>query len=402
MDTAVSGKSKNDPRQWRAATRLVRGGTKRSPHGETSEAIWLTSGYVYESAEEAEARFRGDRSGFMYSRYGNPTVSMLEERLALLEGAEDCFATASGMAAVYASLMAQVKVGDRVVGSKALFGSCHHILTQILPRAGVEVELVQGSDLNAWEAALSRPTACVFLETPANPTLELIDVEAVAALCRRAGACLIVDNVFATPLQQQPLQLGADIVVYSMTKHIDGQGRCLGGAVLGARDFIRDPLQTFMRHTGAALSPFNAWVMLKGLETLPLRLDQMCANALQVAHALEGRNQVTQVLYPGLASHPQYDLARRQMQGSGSVLSFELSDGKSAAHRFLNALRLIDISNNLGDSKSLATHPATTTHRALGPEGRQDIGVTDGMVRLSIGLEDPRDIVDDVVQALAA
>ncbi|MDX1711102.1 MAG: O-succinylhomoserine sulfhydrylase [Rhodovibrionaceae bacterium] len=398
----MSGGKTLDPSKWRPATRLVRGGTTRSEHGETSEAIWLTSGFVYDSAEEAEARFRGDRAGFMYSRYGNPTVSMLEQRLALLEDAEDCFATASGMAAVYASLMCQLQAGDRVVGSKALFGSCHHILTQILPRFGVEIELVDGPDLAAWERALTPQTACVFLETPANPTLELIDLKAVAELTRKAGAQLIVDNVFATPLQQQPLQLGADIVVYSMTKHIDGQGRCLGGAILGTREFIRGPLQLFMRHTGGALSPFNAWVMLKGLETLPLRLERMCANALHIAEMLEGRNRVTRVLYPGLQSHPQYALAQRQMQGSGSVLSFELAGGQAAAHRFLNALRLIDISNNLGDAKSLATHPATTTHRAMGPEGRAEIGVSDAMVRLSIGLEDPADLVDDVAQALAA
>jgi O-succinylhomoserine sulfhydrylase len=392
----------DDPSKWRPATRLVRGGTTRSAHGETSEAIWLTSGFVYDSAEEAEARFRGERDGFMYSRYGNPTVSMLEQRLALLEGSEDCFVTASGMAAVFASMMCQLKAGDRVVGSKALFGSCHHILTQILPRFGVDVELVDGPDLAAWRRALTPQTTCVFVETPANPTLELIDLEAVAALTRQAGARFIVDNVFATPLQQQPLKLGADIVVYSMTKHIDGQGRCLGGAVLGTREYIRDQLQLFMRHTGAALSPFNAWVMLKGLETLPLRLERMCANAQQVAETLQGRNRVTRVLYPSLRSHPQYDLARRQMQGAGSVVTFELTGGQPAAHRFLNALKLIDISNNLGDAKSLATHPATTTHRAMGAEGREEIGVTDGMVRLSIGLEDPQDLVDDVTQALAA
>jgi len=389
------------PATWRQATRLVRGGTRRSPHGETSEALWLTSGYVYASAAEAEARFRGDREGFMYSRYGNPTVAMLEERLALLEGSEDCFATASGMAAVYAALMCQLKAGDRVVGAKALFGSCHHILTQILPRFGIEVALVDGPRLDQWEAALRPSAACVFLETPANPTLELIDIGAVASLARRAGASLIVDNVFATPLHQHPLELGADVVIYSMTKHIDGQGRCLGGAVLGTRSFIREKLQTFMRHTGACLSPFNAWIMLKGLETLALRVEQMCANALRVAQALASENRVTRVLYPGLASHAQHDLARRQMQGFGSVVSFELDGGQLAAHRFLDALRLFDISNNLGDTKSLATHPTTTTHRAMGAEARKEIGVTDGMVRLSVGLEDVQDLVDDIRQALA-
>jgi O-succinylhomoserine sulfhydrylase len=397
-----AGGKKGAASTWRQATRLVRGGTHRSPHGETSEALWLTSGYVYENAAEAEARFKGEREGFMYSRYGNPTIAMLEERLALLEGAEDCFATASGMAAVYAALICQLKAGDRVVGAKALFGSCHHILTQILPRFGIEVTLVDGPNLDQWEAALRPGAACIFLETPANPTLELIDIGAVAALARPAGASLIVDNVFATPLHQHPLELGADVVVYSMTKHIDGQGRCLGGAVLGNRSFIREKLQTFMRHTGACLSPFNAWVMLKGLETLSLRVEQMCANALRVAQALESENRVMRVLYPGLASHPQHDLARRQMQGFGSVLSFELDGGQPAAHRFLDALRLFDISNNLGDAKSLATHPTTTTHRAMGAEARKAIGVSDGMVRLSVGLEDVQDLVDDIRQALTA
>jgi len=398
--TATGGKGK--AAAWRQATRLVRGGTHRSPHGETSEALWLTSGYVYASAAEAEARFKGERDGFMYSRYGNPTVAMLEERLALLEGAEDCFTTASGMAAVYAALICQLKAGDRVVASKALFGSCHHILTQILPRFGVEVTLVHGTSLGQWEAALRPGAACVFLETPANPTLELIDIAAVAALSRRAGACLIVDNVFATPLQQHPLELGADVVVYSMTKHIDGQGRCLGGAVLGSRSFIREKLQTFLRHTGACLSPFNAWVMLKGLETLSLRVERMSANALLVAQALASDSRVRRTLYPGLASHAQHALARRQMQGFGSVVAFELDGGQAAAHRFLDALRLFDISNNLGDAKSLATHPTTTTHRAMGAEARREIGVTDGLVRLSIGLEDAQDLVDDLRQALAA
>ena len=390
------------PESWRQATRLVRGGLERSGFGETCEGLFLTSGYVYDSAEEAEARFKGEAEGFMYSRYGNPTVRMFEERLAQLEGAEACFATASGMAAVFASLISQLKAGDRVVASRALFGSCHHIITQILPRLGMETELVDGPDLEQWRKALTPGTAAVFLESPANPTLELIDVAAVCDLAKAAGAQVIVDNVFATPLLQKPLELGADIVVYSATKHIDGQGRCLGGAVLGTRKFIDDVLQPLMRHTGPTLSPFNAWIMLKGLETLELRVARHCENALAVASFLEGLPGVARVLYPGLESHPQYDLGRRQMSGSGTLICFELPGGKAEAFRFLNALQLIDISNNLGDSKSLITHPATTTHRAMGPEGRALIGVTDGMIRLSVGLEDPADLTADLQQALLA
>ena len=389
-----------DPEGWRQATRLVRGGLARSGFGETSEALFLNSGFVYDSAEAAEARFKGEDEGFIYSRYGNPTVRMFEERLTLLEGAEACFATASGMAAVFASMMCFLKTGQRVVASRALFGSCHHIITQILPRFGIETELVDGPDLEQWRRALAPGAAAVFLESPANPTLELIDIPEVCALAKAAGARVIVDNVFATPLQQKPLALGADIVVYSATKHIDGQGRCLAGAVLGSKAYIDDELQPFMRHTGPALSPFNAWVMLKGLETLELRVERQCANALAVAEALEGQGSFSRVLYPGLASHPQHDLARRQMSGNGTLVAFELPGGKAPAFRFLNALGLIDISNNLGDSKTLITHPATTTHRAMGPEGRAQIGVTDGMLRLSVGLEDPADLTEDLLQAL--
>ena len=394
-------------RAWAPATRQVRAGTERSAHGETSEALYLTSGFVYDSAEAAEARFRGEADGFIYSRYGNPTVAMFERRLAWLEGAEACFATATGMAAVHASLMCALRAGDRVVGSRALFGSCHHILTEILPRFGIETELVDGADLDQWARALARPTAAVFLESPANPTLELIDIAAVADLTHRAGthragARLIVDNVFATPLQQRPLDLGADVVCYSATKHIDGQGRCLGGAVLGNEDFIEGELKLYLRHTGAALSPFNAWVLLKGLETLELRLERQCATALDLARRLSNRPEVGAVRHPGLASHPQHALAKRQMAGFGSVVSFELPGGKPAAFRFLNALRLIDISNNLGDTKSLITHPATTTHRAMGARARARIGVGDGLVRLSAGLEDPADLWRDLEAALAA
>ncbi len=399
--------SDGDPKQrpkgaesWRQATRLVRGGLARSGFGETSEALFLNSGFVYESAEEAEARFKGEAEGFVYSRYGNPTVRMFEERLAALEGAEACFGTASGMAAVFASMMCHLKAGDRVVAGRALFGSCHHIITQILPRFGIATQLVDGPDLEQWREALAPGAAAVFLESPANPTLELIDIPEVCALARAAGAKVIVDNVFATPLLQKPFELGADIVVYSATKHIDGQGRCLAGAVLGSRSFIDETLQLFMRHTGPALSPFNAWVMLKGLETLELRVARQCQNALTLAELLQDQDGIDRVLYPGLPTHPQHDLAQQQMTGAGTLVTFELPGGKAQAFAFLNALELIDISNNLGDTKSLITHPATTTHRAMGPEGRAQIGVTDGMVRLSVGLEDPEDLAEDLLQAL--
>jgi O-succinylhomoserine sulfhydrylase len=387
---------------WRQATRLVRGGLDRSQFGETAEALYLTSGFVYDSAEQAQARFKGELDGFLYSRYGNPTVRAFEERLAQLEGAEACFATASGMAAVFAALMCQLRAGDRVVGARALFGSCHHILTQILPRFGVETELVHGPDLDQWRRALAGGAKAVFLESPANPTLELIDIAAVCEIAHAAGAQVIVDNVFATPLLQHPLKLGADIVMYSATKHIDGQGRCLGGAVLGTAKFIYEDLQMFMRHTGAAMSPFNAWVMLKGLETLPLRVERQCANTLAIAELLQDQPQVTRVYYPGLPDYPQRDLAARQMSGAGTLVSFDIDGGQRAAFRFLNALGLIDISNNLGDTKSLITHPATTTHRAMGEEGRALIGVGDGLLRLSVGLEDPADLAEDLLQAFAA
>lgn len=393
---------RDDQRRWRRDTRLVRGGTERSEFGETSEALFLTSGYVYDSAEEAEARFKGEDEGFIYSRYGNPTVRMFEERLALLEGAEECFATASGMAAVFASLMCQLKTGDHVVASRALFGSCHHILTQILPRFGIETTLVDGPDLDQWRAAMKPETACIFMETPANPTLELVDIAAVSEMAHAVDARVIIDNVFATPLLQQPLALGADVVVYSATKHIDGQGRTLGGAVLGSEHFIMEVLQPLMRHTGPALSPFNAWVLMKGLETLSLRVERMCANALKLAKFMTERPEIGRVLYPGLDNYPQAELARRQMKGFGSLITFELAAGGAAAFQFLNGLELIDISNNLGDAKSLITHPATTTHRAMGEEGRAAIGISDAMVRLSVGLEDPEDLMEDLDRALKA
>ncbi len=387
---------------WRQQTRLVRGGTARSPFGETSEAIFMTSGYVYGTAEEAEAAFKGNLERFVYSRYANPTVSMFEERLRLLEGAEACRATSSGMAAVFASLMCQLKAGDRVVAARALFGSCHYIIAEILPRFGIEVALIDGTDLQAWQDALAPGAACVFLETPSNPTLEIIDLAAVAGLAKQAGASVIVDNVFATPLLQRPLDFGADIVVYSATKHIDGQGRCLGGAILGSQAFVTDHLVPFMRHTGPSISPFNAWILLKGLETLEPRVARHCANAKAVAAFLERQGGIRRTLYPGLDSHPQAALAGRQMGDSGSLVAFELDGGKAEAFRFLNALRLVDISNNLGDAKSLITHPATTTHQRLKPEERTELGIGDGLLRLSVGLEDAEDIKDDLAQALAA
>jgi len=387
---------------WRAQTQLVHGGGVRSHHGETSEALYLTSGYVYDNAETAEARFKGTDDGFIYSRYGNPTVGMFEDRMILLEGAKAARATSSGMAAVNAALMCQLKAGDHVVAARALFGSCLYIIDQILPRFGVQVTLVDGADLDQWRRAVRGGTVCAFIETPSNPGLEIIDVRAVADLLHAVGAKLIVDNVFATPILQKPLKLGADIVVYSATKHIDGQGRAMGGIVLADAAFVNDKLVPYLRHTGPSLSPFNAWVLLKGLETLDLRVARHCDNATQVAHFLDRQSGVANVRFPALASHPQHNLARTQMSGPGSVVTFEVDGGKERAFRFLNRLRLARISNNLGDAKSLVTHPATTTHQRLTPEQRAHLGISDRMVRLSVGLEDVEDIKDDLAQALAA
>jgi O-succinylhomoserine sulfhydrylase len=386
---------------WRAQTLAVRGGTKRSEFGETSEAIFATSGYVYEYAEQAEDAFKDRVDRFIYSRFSNPTVDMFQERMALIEGAAVGKATATGMAAVFASMASMVQAGDHVVGSRALFGSCLYILTEILPKWGVETTIVDGTDLNQWEDALKRPTKCVFVETPSNPGLDIVDIKAVSALAHKAGAKVIVDNVFATPLLQKPMELGADIVVYSATKHIDGQGRCLGGIVLGDEDYCENTLKPFLRHTGPSLSPFNAWVMLKGLETLDLRIRRHCENARKIADYLESRSDLVKVRYPGLPSHPQHELAASQMTDFGSLVTFSLEGGKERCFRFMNALKLIDISNNLGDSKSLMTHPATTTHQRLSAEDREFLGLDDGMVRLSIGLEDPADIQDDLDQAFA-
>ena len=389
-------------RRWRRQTELVRGGLARSAHRETCEAIYPTSGYVYDAAEEAEDAFANRADRFVYSRYGNPTVEMFQERLRLAENAPACWATASGMSAVFASIVSLIRAGDRVVGARALFGSCLYILTDILPRLGVETVIVDGPGLDGWKAALGRPTKCVFIETPSNPGLDVFDIAAISDAAHEAGALVIVDNVFATPVLQRPLEFGADVVVYSATKHIDGQGRCLGGAILGGAEYCADVVKPFLRHTGPSLSPFNAWILLKGLETLDLRIRRHCENARSVAAFLEGRKGVARVLYPGLASHPQHDLARRQMVDFGSVVSFELTGGKERAFRFANALSLIDISNNLGDAKSLLTHPATTTHQRLSAEERAGLGITDGLLRLSVGLEDPDDIREDVEAALTA
>jgi len=398
----MAGDGKQVDPNWRTQTKMVRGGINRSPHRETAEAIFMTSGFVYDNAEDAEAAFKGENNRFIYTRYGNPTVTAFQDRMCLLEGAETCTATASGMSAVFNAMLALVKAGDRVVASRALFGSCDYIIGEILPRFGIETEFVDGSDLDQWEKALSKPTHAVFLETPSNPTLEIIDLERVSELTHAAGGQVVVDNVIATPILQKPLELGADIVVYSATKHIDGQGRALAGAILGRQSFYDDYLQPFIRHTGPSCSPFNAWLMLKGLETLDLRVERHCANTIDVARWLETQDGITRVIYPGLESHPQHALAEKQMDGFGSVVSFELEGGKDKAFSLLNAFKVIDISNNLGDTKSITTHPATTTHQRLTPEGRAHLGITDGFVRLSVGLEDVEDIKEDLAQALKA
>ncbi|MEV0549604.1 O-succinylhomoserine sulfhydrylase [Nocardia salmonicida] len=381
----------------------VRGGLRRSGFDETSEALYLTSGFVYENAEAAEAAFTGDVEHFVYSRFGNPTVAMFEERIRLLDGAEAAFATASGMSAVFTALGALLKAGDRLVAARSLFGSCFVVCNEILPRWGIETVFVDGDDLDQWEQALSVPTQAVFFETPANPMQTLVDVRKVTELAHAAGAKVVLDNVFATPLLQRGFELGADVVVYSGTKHIDGQGRVLGGAILGAKDYIDGPVKTLMRHTGPALSPFNAWTLLKGLETMPLRVRHSTESALQVAKFLETKNSVDWVKYPFLESHPQHALAKDQMTGGGTVVTFALNgdDGKKRAFEVLNRLRIIDISNNLGDAKTMITHPATTTHRAMGPEGRASIGLSDGVVRISVGLEDLEDLLGDLDHALS-
>ncbi len=389
-------------RKYGLKTRLVRGGLKRSEHGETSEALYLTSGFAYASAESAEARFKTEEPGYMYSRFGNPTVAMFEERMALIEGAPVARATATGMAAVTTALLCHLRQGDHVIASRAMFGGCRYVIEDVLPRYGITSTLVDGTHLEAWRQAVQPKTRVLFLETPANPTLEIIDLRAVAEIAHKAGARLIVDNVFATPVLQRPMEYGADIVVYSATKHIDGQGRCLGGAILCDEKFLADHLLSFIRNTGPSLSPFNAWVLVKSLETLDLRVRAMCEHAAAIADALAREPKVKRVVYPGRADHPQAALARKQMGLGGSLVTFEIDGGKASAFRFANALKLIDISNNLGDAKSLITHPTTTTHYRLTPQARAELGVTDGMMRLSVGLEDPMDLTDDINRALKA
>jgi O-succinylhomoserine sulfhydrylase len=391
-----------DHTDWRLDTRSIHGaGEMRSQYGETSEALYLTSSYVYPSAQEAERRFTGDAEGYIYSRYGNPTVSMFEERMRLLEGAEAAMATSSGMAAVNAVFMSQLSSGDHVLASKSLFGASLYLLNELLPRLGIETTLVDGGDLQAWRNGLRDNTRLVFLETPTNPTLELVDIEEVARIGHSVGARVAVDNVFATPILQKPLQLGADIVLYSATKHIDGQGRCLGGVVLGGKDYIDGEFREYVRQTGPSLSPFNAWVMLKGLETLSIRVRQHCANAARLADFLETHKAVARVMYPGHADHPQSDLCRKQMTAGGPMVAFEIVGGQREAFAFMNRLSIIRICNNLGDAKSLITHPVTTTHQRLSDDERDALGIRASLMRLSVGLEDAQDLVEDLEQALA-
>jgi O-succinylhomoserine sulfhydrylase len=394
--------SASNKKSYRPETQLVHAGTLRSQFGETSEAIFLTQGYVYESAASAERRFKNEEPGYQYSRYANPTVTMFEQRMAALEGAQAARATATGMAAVTTALMGQVRAGDHVVASKALFGSCLYVVQEHLPRYGVASTLVNGNDLSEWRKAVRPNTKTFFLESPTNPALEVIDIKAVAEIAHAAGATLVVDNVFSTPLYQRPLELGADCVVYSATKHIDGQGRCLGGVILASEKFMQDHVQTLIRQTGPSISPFNAWVLLKGLETLAVRVRQQTDTAATLAVALAEHPKISRLVYPGRPDHPQADIVRRQMQGGSTLVAFEIRGGRTAAFRFQDALRLVRISNNLGDAKSLITHPATTTHQRLTAAARAELGITDGLVRLSCGLEHPDDLVEDVFGALAA
>jgi O-succinylhomoserine sulfhydrylase len=388
-------------KNWRPATKLVRGGLTRSQHKETAEAIFMTSGFVYDSAAEADARFAGTSPGYLYGRYANPTIRMFEERLMTLEGAEECIAVGSGMAAVNTALLANVKAGDRVIGARAMFASCLWILDTLLPRLGVEVVWVDGDDLEQWREAAKKPVKLALIETPSNPVLGAVDIAAVAEIVHKAGGWLIVDNVFASVVLQKPLTFGADLVVYSTTKHIDGQGRTLGGAILGDKAKIDENIREFLRHTGPAISPFNAWICLKGLETITLRVEQMSRNAAQVADALARHPKVERLFYPGRDDHPQRAIHKKQMSAGGTLVSFDVKGGREGAWKFLDALALIDISNNLGDAKSLATHPQTTTHRRISEEARAHIGVNPGSIRLSVGLEDAQDLISDLTQALA-
>ena len=388
--------------KWRPATQLVHGGTLRSPYGETSEAIYLTQGFVYENSEAAEARFKGETDGFIYARYASPTNDMFEKRMCLLEGAEDARALASGMAAVTAAIMCQLRAGDHIVAARALFGSCRWVVETLAPKYGIECTLIDGRDLGNWEKAIQPNTKLFFLESPTNPTLEVVDIAGVAKLANQIGAKVVVDNVFATPLFQKPLELGAHIVVYSATKHIDGQGRCLGGVILSDKKWIEEELQDYFRHTGPAMSPFNAWTLLKGIETLPLRVKQQTANAGKIADFLAENDKVAKVIYPGRADHPQADIIARQMSGGSTLVAFELKGGKEAAFKLQNALEIVKISNNLGDAKSLITHPGTTTHKNLTDEARAELGISGGTLRLSCGIEDTDDLLEDLVKGLAA
>jgi len=389
-------------RKLRPATQLVHAGTLRSGFGETSEALFLTQGFVYDTAEAAESRFKGEEPGFIYSRYANPTTDMFEKRICALEGAEDARATASGMAAVAAAILCQVKAGDHVLAARALFGSCRYIIETLLPKYGVDFTLIDGSRAENWEKAIRPNTKALFLESPTNPTLEIVDIAAVAKVANSVGAKLIVDNVFATPLFQKPLELGAHIVVYSATKHIEGQGRCLGGVILSDKKWIDENLHEYFRHTGPGLSPFNSWIMLKGLETLPVRVRQQTESAAKIADFLADHPAVSRVIYPGRADHPQADIIAKQMTGGSTLVAFELKDGKKAAFDCENGLEVVRISNNLGDSKSLITHPATTTHKNLTDEARAELGISDGLLRLSVGLEDADDLIEDFDAALKA
>jgi O-succinylhomoserine sulfhydrylase len=393
--------TRKDWKGWRRQTLAVRGGQRRTPFQETSEALFLTSGYAYEGPEEAEARFKG-AEGYTYTRYANPTVSIFEERMALLEGAPVGRATASGMSAVTASLMCCLRAGDHVVASRALFGAIRYVLEEILTRFGITVTVVDGTDLDAWRKAMRKETRVAFLETPSNPTLEIVDIRAVSEIAHERGARVIVDNAFASPVLQRPMEFGADVVVHSSTKFIDGQGRALGGIILCREDYLKDHLQLFLRNTGPSISPFNAWIHLKSLETLELRVRAHCTNATRIADYLACEDKVRRVLYPFREDHPQQKLAKTQMSGGGGVVTFEVAGGKEAAFRLANALKLVDVSNNLGDAKSLLTHPATTTHQRMSPEARAEAGVTDGMLRIAVGLEDSEDICEDLDQALKA
>ena len=390
----------NNKRNWKPATQLVHEGTLRSGFGEMSEALFLTQGYLYATAEQAEARFKGEEPGFIYSRYANPTVDMFEKRMCALEGAEDARATASGMAAVAAAVLCGLRAGDHIVAARALFGSCRWVVETLAPRYGIECSIVDGTDIANWEKAVRKNTKLFFLESPTNPTLEVADIAAVARLANSVGARLVVDNVFATPLFQKPLELGAHVVVYSATKHIDGQGRCLGGIVLSDKKWIDENLHDYFRHTGPSLSPFNAWTLLKGLETLPIRVRQQTESAGKIADVLAGHSKVARVIYPGRADHPQADIVKKQMKGGSTLICLDVKGGKAAAFAFQNALDIILITNNLGDAKTLITHPATTTHKNLTDEARAELGIRPGTLRLSIGLEDADDLIEDIAQAL--